>query len=62
MQGTSQAAPHATGFYALIKNASPGITVADASAWIISTGSIQVTLNLGAPHNNVNFRRLRMPF
>ncbi len=61
MQGTSQATPHVAGVYALLKEAVPGITVADASAWIISTGSVALTLNLGSPHGNITFRRLEMP-
>lgn len=61
MQGTSQATPHVSGFYVLLKEAVPGISVADASAWIISTGSVPVTLNLGSPHGNKTFRRIEMP-
>ncbi|MFZ2404108.1 MAG: S8 family serine peptidase [Methylobacter sp.] len=36
--GTSAAAPHVAGLYAAIKAAAPGISVADASAWILANG------------------------
>ncbi|MBF6649106.1 S8 family serine peptidase [Methylobacter sp. BlB1] len=61
LQGTSQAAPHAAGVYAAIKAAIPGISVADATAWIITTGSIPVTYNLPAPVNTQTYRRIRIP-
>lgn len=45
MQGTSQAAPHVAGLYAAIKAANPGgISVADVTAWVVTTGSIAVTV------------------
>jgi hypothetical protein len=61
IRGTSQAAPHAAGVYAAIKAAIPGISVADATAWIITTGSIPVTYNLPAPVNTQTYRRIRIP-
>jgi subtilisin family serine protease len=61
-QGTSQAAPHVAGIYAAIKAAMPGSTVAGATAWLNSTGSVQVNLDLGTPNGVQAFRRLQMPF
>jgi hypothetical protein len=61
LQGTSQAAPHTAGVYAAIKAAVPGISVADATAWIVTTGSIPVTYNLPAPVNTQTYRRIRIP-
>lgn len=55
MAGTSQAAPHAAGVYAAIKAAVPGISVADATAWIVTTGSIPVTVG------TQTYRRIRIP-
>lgn len=55
MAGTSQAAPHAAGVYAAIKAAVPGISVADATAWIVTTGSIPVTVG------SQTYRRIRIP-
>jgi subtilisin family serine protease len=60
MQGTSQAAPHAAGIYAAIKAAVPGISVADATAWIVSTASIPVTYNLPTIGTQT-YRRIRLP-
>jgi subtilisin family serine protease len=61
-RGTSQAAPHAAGVYAAIKAANPaGISVADATAWIVSTGSIPVTYNLPLPVGIQTYRRIRIP-
>ncbi|MDD2762176.1 MAG: S8 family serine peptidase [Methylomonas sp.] len=62
LQGTSQAAPHVAGFYAAIKAAVPGISVADATAWIVTSASFAVTYNLGSPTGTQTYRRLRMPF
>ncbi|WP_333873367.1 S8 family peptidase [Methylobacter sp.] len=62
MMGTSMASPHAAGVYAAIKAAVPGISVADATAWIVTSGSIPVTYTLPAPVNTQTYRRLRMPF
>ena len=59
LQGTSQAAPHVAGVYAAIKAAVPGISVADATAWIVSSGSINVPVNL--PGSIQNFPRIRIP-
>lgn len=47
MQGTLQAAPHVAGLYAAVKAASPGeVSVANITTWIVTTGSIPVTINL----------------
>ena len=59
LQGTSQAVPHVAGVYAAIKAAIPGISVADATAWIVSSGSIRVPVNL--PGFVQNFPRIRIP-
>ncbi|MCB1976873.1 MAG: S8 family serine peptidase, partial [Nitrosomonas sp.] len=61
MSGTSQAAPHVAGMYAAVKAASPGVSVADITAWVVSTGSIPVTVNLPAPAGNQVFRRVKVP-
>lgn len=62
MSGTSQAAPHAAGVYAVVKATNPlGVSVADVTAWIVSTGSIPVTVNLPAPTGNQVFRRVKAP-
>ena len=62
LKGTSQAGAHATGVYAALKAANPsGISVADATAWIITTGSIAVTYTLPAPVNTQTYRRIRIP-
>ncbi|MBX3631086.1 MAG: S8 family serine peptidase [Nitrosomonas sp.] len=62
MSGTSQAAPHIAGVYAAVKATSPlGVSVADVTALVISTGSIPVTVNLPAPTGNQVFRRVRVP-
>lgn len=58
--GTSQAAPHVSGLYAAIKAATPGTSVANATAWIMTTGSIPVTINLPGVGNQT-FRRVRAP-
>ncbi|MDE2389930.1 MAG: S8 family serine peptidase, partial [Betaproteobacteria bacterium] len=61
MQGTSQAAPHVAGLYAAVKAANPGgVSVADVTAWIVTTGSIPVTINLPSIGNQT-FRRVRAP-
>ncbi len=62
LRGTSQASPHAAGIYAAIKAAVPGISVADATAWIVATGSIPVTYTLPAPVGTQTYRRIKMPF
>lgn len=61
MRGTSQAAPQITAVYAMLKAAVPGISVADATAWIAGTGSIGVTYTLPAPTGRQSYRRLRLP-
>ncbi|MES3000286.1 MAG: S8 family serine peptidase [Pseudomonadota bacterium] len=53
--GTSMAAPHVAGYYATIKAASPGISIADATAWIVATGSVPVS------YAGYQFRRIRAP-
>ncbi len=62
LSGTSQASPHVAGIYAAVKAANPlGVSVADVAAWVVSTGSIPVTINLPAPTGNQVFRRVRVP-
>ncbi len=61
MKGTSQASPHVAGMYAAIKAANPGgVSVADVTAWIVTTGSIPVTINL-PDVGNQTFQRVRVP-
>lgn len=55
MYGTSQAAPHVAGYYAAIKAASPGISIADATAWILTAGSVPVN------YNGYEVRRMKAP-
>lgn len=56
MSGTSMAAPHAAGIYAGIKATNPsGVDVASVTAWIVSTGSIPVTIG------SETYRRIRLP-
>jgi subtilisin family serine protease len=61
MRGTSQATPHLSGVYAAVKAGVPGISVADATAWIATTGSIGVTYTLPAPTGTQSYRRLHIP-
>lgn len=64
MSGTSMATPHVSAFYAAIKASSPGISVADATAWIAGAGSVPVTYQFPAVFGTgptVTFRRLRLP-
>lgn len=58
--GTSYAAPHVSGFYAAVKAASPGASVADVTAWVVTTDSIPVTVNLPGVGNQI-FRRIKAP-
>ncbi|MBS0423415.1 MAG: S8 family serine peptidase [Proteobacteria bacterium] len=62
-RGTSQATPHASGiYYAALKAAnSTGLSVADATAWIVTTGSIPVTYTSPSPVNTQTYRRIRIP-
>lgn len=60
--GTSQAAPHVAGIYAAVKAAFPsGISVADITAWVVSSASIPVTYNLPSPVGTQTYRRVRIP-
>jgi subtilisin family serine protease len=59
MSGTSQAAPHITGIYAVIKAGIPGISVNDANAWIRENASVIVPIVVGS--RSINFRRVRIP-
>lgn len=61
MRGTSQATPHITAVYAMLKAAVPGMSVADATAWIAGTGSISLTYALPAPTGTQTYRRLSIP-
>lgn len=55
IQGTSMAAPHVSGLYAAIKAAIPGVTVANATDWINTQGSVSVTAH------GYTFRRIHLP-
>lgn len=57
---TSASAAHITGYYAVVKAALPTSSVADITAWIMSTGSVnRQYVNGGATYN---FRMPRAPF
>jgi subtilisin family serine protease len=59
--GTSMAAPHVSGMLAAYKAANPLASVADGVAWILTTGSIDVTVPLGPTQMPTTFRRIRYP-
>ena len=67
IEGTSQAAPHVAGLYALIKAAIPGISVDGASEWIRLNASqpiAPVCISSSLPctsSQNVTFSRIRLP-
>lgn len=63
LDGTSMAAPHVSGIYAAIKAAIPGISVADATAWIVNTGSIHYTYTytIGPQTYNWTIPRVHIP-
>lgn len=66
MQGTSQAAPHIAGIYAMVKSASPAATLNEVSEWIRNSGSVSVPIPMCtqtpcAPGDVVSFRRVRLP-
>lgn len=66
MQGTSQAAPHVAGIYALVKAGSPGVTVDGVSEWLREVASVSVAIPMCAqppcaPADTVTFRRVRLP-
>lgn len=51
--GTSMAAPQIAGYYSAIKAATPGISVADATAWILAVGSVP------ASAHGYSYRRIK---
>lgn len=57
--GTSMAAPHVAGYYAMLKAIVPTWGVADLSAWIIGSGSVNVSLNVAGTIHNL--RRIQAP-
>lgn len=66
ISGTSQAAPHVAGLYALVKAAVPGIAVNDVSNWILANASqplapVCVGVTPCVPADTVTFRRIRLP-
>ncbi len=54
--GTSASTPHVAGMYALIKAAVPSISVAIASSWLATTGSVDTPTGYG-----YNVRRVKLP-
>jgi len=55
MSGTSQATPHVAGVYAAFKSSDPNASVPDMTAWLMSSGSINVSAR------GYNFRRINIP-
>lgn len=55
---TSGAAPHVSGLYAAIKAGNPGISVADATAWINANG---VPFSVPATPSAYTLKRIRVP-
>ena len=61
-QGTSMAAPHIAGFYAVLKAVVPGIAINDISNWIQANASVPVTFNFCStgPPCPTTYRRPRL--
>jgi subtilisin family serine protease len=57
--GTSMAAPHVAGYYAMLKALVPAWGVADVTGWIIGSGSVGVSMNVDG--KTYNFRRIQAP-
>lgn len=62
-RGTSMAAPHVSGLYAMYKSADPTATVDTISNWILNNASLQMAgICIGSPNCAfTNFRRIRLP-
>ena len=52
--------PHVAGLYAATKAAVPGISVNDATAWIVGSGSIPVQVSLPGSGGTQTYRRIRV--
>lgn len=61
LSGTSQATPHVTGLYALVKAAVPGIAVNDISNWIQANASVPLAPTTLSNGVNATYRRVRVP-